>query len=162
MKRLIPTLAPAVVAVCAVAALGGCVAYPAGQPAYGYYDGYYDGYGAPAYGYAEPPVQSSLFLGFGGYSGRDYDRGYWGGRGYDHGYNHDHGNWNGHSGGNGGPPRGQPPQAGGPPMSPGGNSGGMHGIRPPVQAGAGQQQGGGNRGGSRGGEAWNEGGGRPH
>ena len=155
--------------------LGGCVAYPTGgAPGYGYNDGYYDGYGAPAYGYAEPPVQSSLFLGFGGggYSGPDYDRRYWGGHGYDHGYNHDRGNWNGHGGSNGGPPRGQPPQAGNPPMSPGGNSGGMHGIRPPVQAGAGQQPGGGNRGAPPpaqnraanrgGGEAWNENGGRPH
>ncbi|MEM5367643.1 hypothetical protein V4C53_16595 [Paraburkholderia azotifigens] len=151
MKRLIPSLAPAVLAVCAVAALSGCVAYPAGgAPGYGYNDGYYDGYGAPAYGYAEPPVQSSLFLGFGGGGYSDYDRHYWGGRGYDHGYNHDRGNWNGHGGNNGGPPRGQPPQAGNPPpMAPGGNSGAGHGVRPPVQAGAGQQQGGG--GGNRGG-----------
>jgi hypothetical protein len=173
MKRLIPSFSPTLVAACAVAALGGCAAYPyGGAPGYGYNDGYYDAYGAPAYGYAEPPVQSSLFLGFGGYAGSDYDRRYWGGRGYDHGYNgynRDRGNWNGH-GGNGGPPRGQPPQAGNPPMPQGGNSGGMHGIRPPVQAGAGQQGGGRgappppppNRGASRGGEAWNEGGGRPH
>lgn len=176
MKRLIPFFAPAVVALCAVAALGGCAAYPYGGPpaGYGYDNGYYDGYGAPAYGYAEPPVQSSLFLGFGGggYSGSNYDRGYWGGRGYDHGnYNRgDRGNWNGngHGNNNGGPPRGQPPQAGNPPpQNPGGNSGGgYHGNRPPVQAGAGQQQqGGGNRGGgggNRGGQAWNNEGGRPH
>ena len=174
MKRLIPSFAAAAVALCAVAALSGCVAYPyGGQPAgYGYNDGYYDGYGAPvpAYGYAEPPVQSSLFLGFGGggYSGSDYDRRYWGGRGYDHGnYNRDRGdrgNWNGNgrggNGNNGGPPRGQPPQAGNPPPpNPGGNSGGgYHGNRQPVQAGSGQQQGGGNRGG----QAWNNEGGRPH
>ncbi|BCF96753.1 hypothetical protein PPGU19_013220 [Paraburkholderia sp. PGU19] len=178
MKRLIPSFAPAAVALCAVAALSGCVAYPyGGQPAgYGYNDGYYDGYGAPApaYGYAEPPVQSSLFLGFGGggYSGSDYDRRYWGGRGYDHGnYNRDRGdrgNWNGNgrggNGNNGGPPRGQPPQAGNPPPpNPGGNSGGgYHGNRPPVQAGAGQQQGGSSRDGNRGGQAWNNEGGRPH
>ncbi|EIM97751.1 hypothetical protein WQE_27560 [Paraburkholderia hospita] len=174
MKRLIPSFAPAAVALCAVAALSGCVAYPyGGQPAgYGYNDGYYDGYGAPVpaygYGYAEPPVQSSLFLGFGGggYSGSNYDRHYWGGRGYDHGnYNRgDRGNWNGNgrggNGNNGGPPRGQPPQAGNPPApNPGGNSGGgYHGNRQPVQAGSGQQQGGGNRGG----QAWNNEGGRPH
>ncbi|WP_343655221.1 hypothetical protein [Paraburkholderia caribensis] len=180
MKRLIPSFLPAAVALCAVATLGGCAAYPYGGPpaGYGYNDGYYDGYGVPAYGYAEPPVQSSLFLGFGGYSGPDYDRRYWGGRGYDHGnygnYNRgDRGNWNGNgrggNGNNGGPPRGQQPQAGNPPpQNPGGNSGGgYHGNRPPVQAGAGQQQGGGNRGGggSRGGgggQAWNNEGGRPH
>ncbi|WP_090864919.1 hypothetical protein [Paraburkholderia diazotrophica] len=169
MKRLIPSLAPIAVAVCAAAALGGC-AYPyGGAPAYGYSDGYYDPYGAPAYGYAEPPVQSSLFLGFGGYSGRDYDHRHWGGWG-DHGHDHDRGNGNDHRGPNGGGPHGPPPQTNNPPMNAGGNSGGMHGMRPPVQAGAPQPQGGGNRGGggpppARGlsrGEQWNAEGGRPH
>jgi hypothetical protein len=167
MKRLIPPLASAAAALCAVAALSGCVAYPSGAPAYGYDGGYYDGYGAPAYGYAEPPVQSSLFLGFGGSSRPDYDRRYWG-RGYDHGYHGDRGNWNGH-GGNNGNPHGPPPQAGGPPPN-GGGQGGWHGNHPPPQAGGGQPQGGGNRGGGQappppprgtGSQAWSDGV-RPH
>jgi len=181
MKRLIPSsLASTLAAACAVFALGGCVAYPSG-PGYGYSGGYYDdGYGqpygaVPAYGYAEPPpVQSSLFLGFGG-GGSDYNRGYWG-RGYDHdrgyhGNGNGNGNWNGNRGQGGGGPHG-PPQ-GSAPMQPGGNSGGGHGMRPPVQAGGGQpqaqpqpqQQGGGNRGGGRyvsPGEARNAGGGTLH
>lgn len=185
MKRLIPSsLVSALAAACALATLGGCVAYPAGgAPGYGYSGGYYDDSygqpppygGVPAYGYAEPPpVQSSLFLGFGG-GGSDYNRGYWG-RGYDHG-NHGNGNWNGNRGPGGGGPHGPPPNggAGGPPMQPGGNSGVGHGNRPPVQAGGGQSQGqpqgqpqgGGNRGGGGGryvspGEARNAGGGTLH
>ena len=58
MKRLIPSFLPAAVALCAVATLGGCAAYPYGGPpaGYGYNDGYYDGYGVPAFNIDQAPV----------------------------------------------------------------------------------------------------------
>lgn len=164
MNALIPSL----IAASAVALLGGCAVYPDGTPAYGYGGGYpgggYETYDAPAYGYAAPPpVQSNVYLGFGGYSGQSYGDRYWG-RGNNRGYGGNP-NWNDHhgpSGGgpngggqNSGGPRGQPPQA----ANPGGNGGGWHGNpgggshgNPPPQQGGGAHGngGGGNGGGGHG------------
>ncbi len=111
MKR--PALPLFVILAAVAALLAGCAVYPGNPSPYGYGDGYgaYDGYGY-GYGYPGPP-QSSLFLGFGGYSGTSYRDSYWG-----HG---NRGHWNGgHGSGQGGPHGSPPPQAGGS----GGGSGG--------------------------------------
>lgn len=161
LKRVIPLASLALAAL-----LGGCAAYPDGTPVYGSgYDPGYSGYGdvdgGPAY-YGAPPVQSNVYLGFGGYSGPSYpDRDPWWGRpGYRgrpddnghrgpdrSGWRPDHGGWRGPGGNN-------QPQANAP--------GGGRPSNPPQQApggGNGWNRGSGGNGG-HGGDWGNRGGGR--
>ena len=70
MPRFVRLLAPAL-AIAALAALGGCVAYPAPYATAGYYGAPY-GYGAP-YAYQPAPLFGFSFGGWGGHGWHDHD-----------------------------------------------------------------------------------------